>query len=464
MMVVVSVMTLFAGISSAVTPVDADAGAEKLGWRLALQCWTFNKLTTFECIDRAGELGLRYIELFPGQVMMPGSSAKTGHGMSVDDRNLLRQKLIEANIQAINYGVVKLGENEKANRKVFEFAKALGIETIQSEPKLEALDVVAKLADEYGINVALHNHPKPSYYWDPAKSYAAIKDKSPRLGLCLDTEHLMRSGIVPLDAVKKYGDRIKSFHFKDLNEMGKDAHDVPWGTGKGDVAEVLKELQRQGFKGAFSIEYEYRSASQDEEVAACADAFRKMTQSLSDPEEVVLFNGKDLSGWAFSADKVKGTWSVTNGVIHNSGKPNGYIRTEADYTGYILRLQFRHITEGNSGYLNRVQLPDKVWPRCIEVQGQYGNVGDIWNLGFSMKTDRARRRGKRTIKRFDSSERKLGEWNDLQIEMRGGDLKAWVNGVVQTLATECEVIPGKICIQSEGARMEYRNIRLIKLP
>jgi hypothetical protein len=108
---------------------------------------------------------------------------------------------------------------------------------------------------------------------------------------------------------------------------------------------------------------------------------------------------------------------------------------------------------------------DKVWPRSIECQGQSGSVGDIWNIdNVPMKVDPARTSGRRTAKFHPSSELPLGEWNTYDITLDGEELIVKVNGVLQNSATGCEVIPGKICLQSEGAQMEYRNIRLIPLP
>ena len=105
-------------------------------------------------------------------------------------------------------------------------------------------------------------------------------------------------------------------------------------------------------------------------------------------EAKLLFNGKNLDGWTLSSDRLKDTWSVKDGVLVNEGRPVGYIRTKADYTNYVLRLQFRHLGRGNGGVLLRMVGPDKVWPRSIEAQGQYNSAGDIWNIDkFPMKTD-----------------------------------------------------------------------------
>ncbi len=179
-------------------------------------------------------------------------------------------------------------------------------------------------------------------------------------------------------------------------------------------------------------------------------------------EAKLLFNGKNLDGWTFFKDDVKKAWSVKDGAMVNKGKPGGYARTTGDYANYVLRLQFRHITKGNSGVLLRTFGEDKVWPRSIEAQGEYGKVGDIWNIGdFPMKTASNRTKGRHTKKMHDSNEKPIGQWNQYEITLDGSYLEIKVNDLVQNTATECWETPGKICIQSEGAHMEYRNIVLI---
>ena len=181
-------------------------------------------------------------------------------------------------------------------------------------------------------------------------------------------------------------------------------------------------------------------------------------------EAKLLFNGKDIEGWTFSSDQLKNVWSVKDGALVNQGSPAGYIRTTADFANFVLRLQFRHLTEGNGGVLLRIVGTDKVWPRCIEAQGQSGSVGDIWNIDkFPMKTDPARTKGRHTPKMHESNEKPLGQWNRYEITLDGPQLELKVNELVQNTAAECWETPGKICIQSEGAKMEYRNIVLIPI-
>ncbi len=177
-----------------------------------------------------------------------------------------------------------------------------------------------------------------------------------------------------------------------------------------------------------------------------------------------IFTGENLDGWTVNSDALKDTWSVKDGVMVNKGRPVGYIRTTEDFTNYILRLQFRHQGRGNGGVLLRMVGPDKVWPRSIEAQGQYNAAGDIWNIDkFPMKTAPDRTSGRHTRKMHESNEKPVGQWNQYEITMDGEYLELKVNELVQNTATECWVTPGKICLQSEGSPMEFRNLVVIPI-
>ncbi len=194
------------------------------------------------------------------------------------------------------------------------------------------------------------------------------------------------------------------------------------------------------------------------------------------PGEVRLFDGTSAEGWtAFSpdadptkhADPLAALTRVAGGVMTIKGQPIGYIRTKQDYTNFVLRLQWRFDPAkgaGNSGVLVRMIGEDKVWPKSVEAQLHSGQAGDFWNIGdFKMETAADRRNGRNT-RRTHTAERPLGEWNEYEIIVNRGEVVLLVNGEELNRATGVEEIPGKICLQSEGAEIQFRDIRLAPIP
>lgn len=256
-----------------------DAAAEKLGWRLGVQAWTFRDRTAFEAIDTAKKLGLEYIELYPGQPLRPDQrETKVGPDMSDVQRVQLKQKLKTAGVKAVSFGVVGFDKNEAEARKVFQFAKQMDLETLSCEPEPDACEMVDRLCNEFRINAAIHDHPKPSRYWNPDTVLAAVAGRSTRLGACADTGHWSRSGLVPAECLKKLEGRILELHFKDI----AGGVDRPWGTGQGDARAMLRELQRQGFRGFVAIEYEDgEGAALEANVARCIAFFDEMAREFA---------------------------------------------------------------------------------------------------------------------------------------------------------------------------------------
>ncbi len=261
------VLLLF--ISPGLLHAGEQSPAEQLGWQLAIHSYTFQKFSIFDAIDKSAALGVKYMSI-SGSCSLDGSNKLTTVDLSDSQREAIDTKLKAAGFgKFVNIGVVQLPADEAKSRKVFEFAKKWGIDTLVAEPEPDALDTVEKLCKEYNIKVAIHDHPKPSRYWNPDTVLAAVQGRTPLMGACADVGHWMRSGLDPLECLKKLQGRIICLHFKDLNEMGPKAHDVPWGTGVGKTKELMAELKRQHFHGAFCVEYEYHWENSSPEIAQC---------------------------------------------------------------------------------------------------------------------------------------------------------------------------------------------------
>lgn len=270
----------------AAVPLRAQEGIDealmaKLGWKISLQCWTANKMTVFEAIDYAKGLGIHYVEMFPGQTIAKDIPVKNGQNMDAETLAKLKAKLAEAGVKVVAFGVTGIPGDEAGMRKMFTWAKDLGIETINSEPGIKNtafFTLAAKLCQEFQIKIGCHNHPKPSPYWDPDIALGVVKDFGPWIGLCTDTGHYLRSGLVTVDCLKKVEGHIVSMHLKDL---GENKRDVPHGSGVNHAAEQLAEIKRQGFKGVISIEYEVWDAQQRDNLVKCIAFFNQEAAKLA---------------------------------------------------------------------------------------------------------------------------------------------------------------------------------------
>lgn len=276
----IAVFAVMFAFPAASEPLTSGAPtAEKLGWRLGVQAFSFYKISFYETVDHLERIGVRYVEAFPNQTLKPGNpNVKFDHNLSPELRAEATAKLDDAGITLVNYGVVPLPNDEAACRKVFDFAKAMNIETIVSEPPDDAFDLIDRLAQEYEVDVAIHNHPSPNENWNPEKVLAECEGRSPRIGACVDTSHWRRSGVDVLEGLKLLEGRIKSFHFGDVDPERREEFiartnhppegeppptmvqkifgvpNVVYGQGDGDMMAWLREVKRQNIRALFCIE------------------------------------------------------------------------------------------------------------------------------------------------------------------------------------------------------------------
>jgi hypothetical protein len=189
---------------------------------------------------------------------------------------------------------------------------------------------------------------------------------------------------------------------------------------------------------------------------------------ITPANRVELFNGKDFMGWTFASRGTNApadTWTVTNGVIHCTGKPAGYLRTTQSYGNYALTVEWRFVKiapkADNTGILVHMQLPDKVWPACIQIQGKHDNQGDlIFMAGAESKEHLGKDANTPVVKNGPSNEKPVGGWDTVRTECNSNGVKTWVNNKLMNQAIGCTVTGGFIGFQSEGAEFEIRKVLL----
>jgi len=200
-------------------------------------------------------------------------------------------------------------------------------------------------------------------------------------------------------------------------------------------------------------------------LASCTIEQKPSSDIITPAEKFQLWNGIDFTGWKlYIPDEtvdVNSVWTIVDGVIHCTGIPSGYIRTEKNYTNYKLSLEWRWPAEpGNSGVLLHMSEPDKIWPKSIEAQLKSGNAGDFWLIDGTEINEHVDKSSRRVARPNESSEKPPGEWNTYEIACSENIIRVRINGIEQNVSTGTSVQMGKICLQSEGKPVQFRNIYL----
>ena len=210
-----------------------------------------------------------------------------------------------------------------------------------------------------------------------------------------------------------------------------------------------------------------------------AGLFFSCTNSTQNTQS--LFNGSDLSGWHVDVPAMDinpdtlNPFIVRDGMLVSLGTPGGHLITDEIFQDYRLTVEYRFAgTPGNCGVLVHASTPRalyQMFPKSLEVQMMHGHAGDFWCIVEDITVpDMESRRGPkenwgitegkgRNIKNLtDDSENPLGEWNTMQVETLGDEIKVWVNGEMVNNGFDCTASKGQIAIQAEGSEVEFRKI------
>lgn len=275
-------MTVLVCLSLA-SGLSAQSEAENYGWKLCIQSFTFNRFTLMEALDKTQELGVKFIEVYPGH-KLGGEFGDAVFGVDMDKlaRNKIKKIAASKGIKIIAIGV-DVPSGSEGWTALFEFAKDMDIEFITTEPYLEDWDIVEGLVKKYKIKIAVHNHPKPSSYWCPENLLDQIAGRSAKIGSCSDLGHWKREGLDPITCLQKLNGRIISLHMKDIMAKkidGGEQHDVIWGDGVLNVKDLFLELKKQQFEGVFSIEYEYNWENSVPDIKKCIEYYNQVTDDI----------------------------------------------------------------------------------------------------------------------------------------------------------------------------------------
>jgi sugar phosphate isomerase/epimerase len=242
--------------------------------KLGIQLYSLRGFPVDQALQHAKELGFEQVELFSGMLPLDASA---------DQLAAMKQRVAKLGMSLSAHGVNAFGKDAAANRKTFEFAKALGIRNITADPDPESFESLNDLVQEFDIRIAIHNHGPRHRYNKAVDVLQAIEGRDERIGACADLGHYIRSGEQPTDVIRMLKGRLYGIHLKDFAEMKADTKGVVLGRGHLNVPAVFAALLKVGFPddGAMSLEYEENPQDPIADIRECVAVAKKALDDLS---------------------------------------------------------------------------------------------------------------------------------------------------------------------------------------
>ena len=258
LLIVISIIAYSCGDNNSQQATTSTADSSSVNpatdWNFGVALWTFHTVDFADALNKVDSAGLKYIEPNTFQRSCPQLKDSILGQLSPAGLDTLKALIDRHGLKMESLYIV--GDSTLQSWvKQFNIAKHFGVKFVTTEPPLNMWNSIDSLAGAYGIKVAIHEHWKGvSHYWNPDTTLMALQGH-PNFGVCADLGHFPKSGIDPLDAVRKLSGHIISLHLKDIAAYNNPKLvDVRAGTGVVKFPEIFEELKKQNFKGHIYIE------------------------------------------------------------------------------------------------------------------------------------------------------------------------------------------------------------------
>jgi inosose dehydratase len=275
----VSAATLPALIEAA-QPREQPANDPFGGFTVGIQSYSYRQLSFERALEQMQMLGVRNAELYRGHMPITATEAQMKAAKTL---------LEKYQVTPVAFGVERFTKDHAANRRLFEFARRLGVRFLTADPEPESFDSLDRLVVEFGIGIAIHPHGpvgKELHRWYSAEEIMKTVRERTLIGSCLDTGHLIRSAqnpfnrqLDPAAQVRHMRNRNFGLHLKDHDN--KRRTDVVFGRGVLNVVNVLRALREVNFGGYIAIEYEANPDNPTPDIRACLDVFREAVRKIA---------------------------------------------------------------------------------------------------------------------------------------------------------------------------------------
>src|SRR5260370_22963669 len=181
-----------------------------LGLRVGFSAGAFGPIPFSEAAAKADALGTGFLEASSSQKVSPEIPKSLDYNLSPDEVRAVKNRLAELRLRLVAYRVGAIPADESSRRRLFEFAKAVDIETIVTSAAPAALPELDRLAAEFGVNVAFEGSNLKSLV-------SSLDGLSSRMGLSSATAALAQAGIKPTDGMRQVDDRLLSLGLPDAS-------------------------------------------------------------------------------------------------------------------------------------------------------------------------------------------------------------------------------------------------------
>jgi type 1 glutamine amidotransferase/sugar phosphate isomerase/epimerase len=203
-----------------------------LGWRLGIRADAFGSLSFVEAAIRADAAGLAFVEGMSTQRVSQRIPKNLDYNLSPEDVATVKYRLAELRLGMPAYYIDAIPEDETSRRKLFEFARELGVETIVTSSAFASLAGLDQMAGSFQIAIALTGRR-------PNSIMNAIAGRSGRIGVGADIGGWMEEGLKPADTLAVLKDRLMTITLRDRSHLGVNGQNVALGTGVADLPQLL---------------------------------------------------------------------------------------------------------------------------------------------------------------------------------------------------------------------------------
>jgi len=208
-----------------------------LGWSVGASSNAFAKLTFYEAAGKVDASGLANIEGSSAQQVSAEIQKNLDYNLSPDELAKVKHRLSELRLQMPAYHVDALPADQSSRRKLFDFARSLGVQTIVTGSGAAPMADLDQFANEFGVNVALEGI-------SPKDVDRMLQGRGNRIGVVADLGKWTEAGIKPLDGLPLVKDRLMVVRVRDRSATGTRGRDVTLGKGVEGVSQFLLEVSR----------------------------------------------------------------------------------------------------------------------------------------------------------------------------------------------------------------------------